>query len=223
MKDKYCVVIPAFNACRTIGNLVANVRRQGLAVLVVDDGSNDNTAGLATANGAIVLSHVRNQGKGSALRTGFRHAVRSSYDGVVTLDGDGQHDPDEILRLIDAGERQHAGIVVGNRMVSGSMPPLRRWTNQMMSHVVSFLTRQFIPDSQCGFRVIRREVLLSVSLTTTCFEIESELLLAASRRKWKMISVPIRSIYHNHGSYIQPLQDGLRFLHLVLRYLTKRI
>ena len=219
VKGRYCVVIPAFEAAQTIGEVVRHVRANGWPVIVVDDGSSDRTAAIASERGAFVISHLHNVGKGAALRTGFEYALRSRYDGVVTMDGDGQHDAAEILQLVHAGEIQHAGIVVGNRMTNGaSMPPVRRWTNVVMSRTISMMVRQTIPDSQCGFRFIRKEVLESVPLRTHRFEIESELLLAAASRRWKIVSVPVRSIYQHHSSHIHPLNDGIRFLRLVLRH-----
>ncbi|HEX9780270.1 MAG TPA: glycosyltransferase family 2 protein [bacterium] len=218
----YCVIIPAYKAEETIAQLVRASRAQGLPVVVVDDGSHDRTAQLASKEGAVVISHLKNRGKGTALRTGFRHALRAGYAGVITLDSDGQHDPRDIPVLIQAGERQHAGIVVGNRMPhGGAMPPMRRWTNQFMSWVVSALTRQRIPDSQCGFRFIHRGVLTSVRLRSRRFEIETELLLEAARRRWKMVSAPVQTIYRNEASYIRPLRDTVRFLGVVARHLLR--
>ena len=220
---RYCVVIPAFQAAKTIEPLVRDIKRQGLAVIVVDDGSTDRTAEAAAAHGALVISHLRNHGKGQALRTGFAYALRERYDGVVTMDSDGQHDPTEIPRLIQTGERQHAGIVLGNRMSRNDvMPRVRRLTNQIMSRIISALARQSIPDSQCGFRVIRKEVLEDVPLRTTRFEIETELLLRATARRWKIVSVPIQSIYREHESHIRPVRDTMRFIALVVRHLVWR-
>ena len=220
MKGRYVALIPAFNAAETIGDVIRGIRQLGLPVVVVDDGSRDTTAAVAAEQGAVVISHLRNEGKGAALRTGFQYALRETYDGVITVDSDGQHDPADIPRLIEAGERQHAGLVVGNRMGNGqAMPPLRRWTNRVMSRIVSMVSRQHIPDSQCGFRLIRKELLASVPLTATRYEIETELLLAAGRKRWKTVSVPVQSIYHGRPSHIRPLQDTWRFLQLIWRYL----
>lgn len=216
---RYCVVIPAFNAANTIGALVRSIKRQGFPVVVVNDGSADETAPIASAEGAVVISHLRNEGKGRALRTAFEHALRAQYDGVITMDSDGQHDPAEIPELIRTGERQHAGIVVGNRMATATMPPLRRLANRALSRVVSAVARQPIPDSQSGFRLIRKEVLSTLPLTSRRFEIETELLLAAAKRRWKLVFVPVRTSYENHRSHIRPVRDGLRFLRTVFRYL----
>lgn len=224
MNGKYCAVIPALDAAKTIGEVVRRIKEQGLSVVVVDDGSRDRTAAVAAEHGALVISHLRNQGKGSALRTGFEYALRSRYDGVVTLDSDGQHDPSDTPQLIHAGERQHAGIVVGNRLTNGAtMPPARRLANRVMSGIVSAVVRQDIPDSQCGFRFIRREVLEQVPLRAKHFEIETELLCAAARYHWKIVSVPVRAIYHTpHASHIRPVRDMLRFLGVILRHLLDR-
>ena len=223
MNGRYCVVMPAFDAAKTIAGLVQRIKAQGIDVVVVDDGSHDQTAALAAKQGALVISHLHNQGKGRALRTGFEYALRSGYDGVITMDSDGQHDPQEIPQLIRAAEVQHAALVLGNRMTDGAlMPPARCWTNQVMSRLVSAVTRQAVPDSQCGFRFIRKEVLASVPLRAKCFEIETELVLGAATHRWKIISVPIKTIYQGHESYIEPLRDGVRFLGVMLRYLIWR-
>ena len=100
------------------------------------------------------------------------------------------------------------------------MPRNRRWTNEMMSGIVLWMARQDIPDSQCGFRVVRRKALEQMRLTSRHFDIETELLLAASRTGWRISSIPIRTIYDKHPSHIHPLMDGLRFIRLVVRYLV---
>lgn len=220
MSLRSCVVIPAYNAAKTLEPLIRQMTQLGLDVVVVNDGSTDDTAQVATASGALVISHLGNQGKGSALRAGFAFALQAGYDAVVTVDSDGQHDPAEIPRLLAAASLPQAAVVVGHRAVNhGAMPRLRRWTNQGMSWIVSLLTRQRIPDSQCGFRVIRREVLLAIRLSSRRFDIETELLLAAARGGWTVTSVPIRTIYQHHPSRIRPVRDGWRFCRLVLRYL----
>jgi glycosyltransferase involved in cell wall biosynthesis len=218
MKGRYCIVIPAVDAADTIAALVRGAKAHGLAIVVIDDGSRDRTSALASGEGALVISHLRNQGKGRALRTGFEHALRARYEGVITMDADGQHDPADIPALIHAAEHQHAALVVGNRLADGAaMPPARRTTNRLMSKILSRLMGQTVPDSQCGFRFIRREVLETVPLHSRLYELETELLLGASRRKWKIVSVPIRTIYDKHRSRIRPVRDTLRFLGVVLR------
>jgi glycosyltransferase involved in cell wall biosynthesis len=220
MALRACVVIPAYNAARTIGPLLHQVRSIGLDAVVVNDGSTDDTAEEASRAGALVMSHLENLGKGVALRMGFAFALRGGYDAIVTLDSDGQHDPREIPCLLETASRCQAAIVVGHRLVDGSrMPMARRWTNRLMSCIVSLLARQPMPDSQCGFRVIQRQALAHLEFSSCHFELETELLLAAARRRLRVIFVPIRTIYQHQASHIHPLVDGLRFMRLVLRYL----
>jgi len=223
MSGRYCVVIPAYNAEQTIGDVVQGVKHHGFDAVVIDDGSRDRTAAIASAKGALVISHLSNQGKGRALRTGFEYILRSGYDGAITMDSDGQHDPADISHLIHEGEVQHAGIAIGNRLTNGSpMPRARRWTNRFMSSIVSAIARQSIPDSQCGFRFIRKELLRDVPLKTARYDSETEILFGAAAKRWKIISVPIRTIYRNERSHIQPVRDGLRFARLILRRLAGR-
>ena len=218
-----CVVIPAYNAERTLEALFERLKPLGLDTVLVNDGSTDRTAQIAVTAGALTISHVSNRGKGSALKTGFAYALRAGYELVITMDSDGQHDPGEIPKLLEAAADPNARIVIGHRALEAErMPLLRRWTNRMMSAVISALTRQRIPDSQCGFRGIRREALQTLPLSGRRFDLESELLLAAARRGWPIVSVPIRTIYEAHPSHIRPVLDGLRFVRLVMWYLLSQ-
>lgn len=221
---RYAVIIPAFNAQETIGELVRRIKQQGLSIIVVNDGSTDRTAAVASAQGALVISHLRNEGKGCALRAGFEYALRSGVEGIITMDSDGQHDPEEISRLVDASEQQQADLVVGNRMGhDGPMPDVRRRTNALMSWWVSLIAGQPLPDSQCGFRFIRANVLEECALRGRRYEIETEMLLRAAAHHRKIVFVPIRSIYtEQHLSYIQPIREGVRFIGILLRYLLLR-
>jgi len=215
-----CVIIPAYNAQGTIGELVWRLKALRLDIIVVSDGSTDRTTPEATGAGAVVINHLHNCGKGAAIRTGFAHAVEAGYDAVITMDSDGQHDPADVPKLLHAAHQTPSAVVIGQRMRDdGVMPPLRWWTNRLMSGMVSLMTGRTVPDSQCGFRVLPRPLLLSVRLSSCRFEIETELLLAAIRQGWEVVSVPIRTIYDHQASHIRPLADGARFLRVVLRYL----
>lgn len=222
MPPRRCVILPAYNAAATIGPLIAALQRIGLEVVVVNDGSSDATAKIATDAGARVISHLRNRGKGMALRAGFAFALQSGCDAVITMDSDGQHDPQELPRLLEASAAAPEAVVVGQRRLDGAsgMPIQRRWTNRLMSAVISALARQRIPDSQCGFRVIPCRFLAAASLRSRHFDLETELLLAACRQGRRVASVPIRTIYEGHRSHIRPVLDGWRFAWLVLRYLA---
>ena len=215
--NKICVVVPAFNESENIGKLVKELFSYVSEVIVVDDGSTDDTSGRARDAGAAVLRLPQNRGKGAALRTGFKHALETGCDGLITMDADGQHDCKDILPFIDEAERSGAGIVLGTRMKSvRDMPLVRLLTNIVTSFIVSILSRQKISDSQTGFRFIRREVVERVRLTTTNYDMESEILIKAGRKGFKITEVPIETIYSGQASNINAFVDTLRFIRLVL-------
>lgn len=218
-----CVIIPAYNEEMLIGHLVEEVKKNGLDCLVIDDGSADKTKEEAERAGADVISHSKNLGKGSSLRTGFKKAIEDDYDFVIVMDGDGQHHPDELENFIRAAEKGDAAIILGNRMEDPKgMPLIRRLTNWFMSSLISTITGQRLPDTQCGFRLIRTEVLRSVPLTTDKYEIESEVLIKAAKAGFKIRSIPIRSIYRGEKSQIRPLKDTLRFVSFIFRITFKK-
>lgn len=217
---KMLVVIPSKNLETTIGRVIEKIRSLGLDldILVVNDGSTDSTRDVAMNAGATVLDHIRNLGKGAALKTGFSYAMEHDYDAVITMDGDEQHDPKEIPRFIEALTSGGYDIVVGSRMHAvEDMPGIRIWTNRTTSRIVSRLARQEVPDSQCGFRIIRTALLRAVRLVTSKYDSESELLIRAGKRGFKIASMKIKSIYSGGVSHIRPAVDTLRFIWLVCR------
>jgi len=216
------VVIPCKNLESEVGKVVRGVLglNLGLDVVVINDGSTDGTSAAAEAAGAHVLEHEVNLGKGAALKTGFEYAIVKGYDAVVTMDGDGQHDPSAIPDFLDALDKCDADIIVGTRMHAvGEMPKLRIWTNRTTSRIVSLITGQNIPDSQSGYRLIRIRVLRDIvkSFVTTRYDTESELLIRAARRGYSTAAVAITSIYTGAVSHISPIVDTLRFVRLVSR------
>ncbi len=216
------VVIPCKNLESEVGEVVRGVLglNLGLDVAVINDGSTDGTSAAAEAAGAHVLEHEVNLGKGAALKTGFEYAIAKGYDAVVTMDGDGQHDPSAIPDFLDALDKCDADIIVGTRMHAvGEMPKLRIWTNRTTSRIVSLITGQDIPDSQSGYRLIKVRVLRDIvkSFVTTRYDTESELLIRAARRGYRTAAVAITSIYTGAVSHINPIVDTLRFVRLISR------
>ena len=139
------------------------------------------------------------------------------------MDGDGQHLPEEIPNFIRIAEHSNGSIFVGNRMSkTRNMPLLRILTNKFMSWLISQVARQKIYDTQCGFRLIKSDVLRKVSLKTSKFEIESELLIEASRLGFKIESVPIKSVYAGEKSQINPFLDTIRFIKFILKELKRK-
>lgn len=215
---KICVLIPSFNEEKTIGWLVRAVREFNYDVFVIDDGSRDRTAQFASENGAEVLINKKNLGKGASLRKAFDVLMHRDYDCIVTMDGDGQHLPEDLIHFARLFEEKRPGIIVGNRMMKPKGMPLIRWlTNKFMSFVLSKMCKQHVFDTQCGYRLIDMEVLKKLKLSTEKFEIESEMLIEAALNGFKIESVPITTVYSGQNSAIHPVKDTLRFLRFVFK------
>jgi len=210
-------VIPAYNAEASIQDVVSRARRKVARVYVVDDGSTDATAANAKRAGASLIVHTSNRGKGAALHSAFACLEDEQFTYLILLDADGQHDPNELHRLVDEARRSQADVVCGTRMDNPQgMPWLRRVTNRTMSCIVSWLCRVKLSDTQCGFRLLSRRAVRVIKLKKTNFEVESEMLLQAARHGLKVTEIPIRSIYGaNHSSHIRPVRDTFRFIRLV--------
>lgn len=220
---KICVIIPCFNVAKTIGNIVKGIKKQAIDTIIIDDGSTDTTVETAAGLEAIILRNKTNKGKGASLRAGFEYALNNGYDKVITMDGDGQHSPDDIRKFLQVMDNA-ADIIVGNRMNSASnMPIIRRITNKVMSGIISIICRQNIPDSQSGFRLIKSSSLRNLKLKSNRFEIESEVLLEAAKGSYKIFSIPVSSIYNNATSRINPFLDTYRFLRFILPYIKSYI
>ena len=220
----YCVVIPAFNEVKRIGDVVDSVKGIGHDCIVIDDGSSDNTGAVAAKHGALLLANAKNQGKGASLRKAFDFILKTTkYDGVIIIDGDGQHNVGDIEKFLQCAENEEVGMVVGNRMThTKDMPFIRVATNNFMSGLLSLACRQKMPDTQCGFRCIKRSVLEAVELTTSNYEMESEILIKASRKGFKIVSVPIETIYSDEKSKIRPGKDTIRFFKMFFRLMLSR-
>lgn len=213
---KICVIIPTHNEAKAIAGIIRRIRQQELEVLVVDDGSQDNTSEIAKDNGAIVLRNLINEGKGASLIRGFAYAVSRDFDAAITMDGDGQHLPEEIPYFTRLATYSNSGILIGNRMLKRkNMPYVRLFTNKFMSWLISLAAGQSVPDTQCGFRLIKRGVLERIDLKTSKYETESEIIIQASRLGFKIESIPVKSVYEGGKSQINPIVDTLRFIRFI--------
>jgi glycosyltransferase involved in cell wall biosynthesis len=211
-KAQCAAIVPCANEAKTIGSLVTAVRSVLSHVIVVDDGSVDNTGSLARSAGAEVIRRDAHPGKGAALRAGLARAAERGFTWALMMDGDGQHAPEDIPALLAAAGPGNADLIVGNRMLHADrMPFVRRHVNKWMSRRLSGAAGVDLPDSQCGFRLMRLEALSAISLQTERFEIESEMLLAFIARKYSVKFVPVRVIYKDERSKIHPLRDTLRW------------
>jgi len=220
---KICAVIPAFNHESTIFKVVKKTRHQVDHVVVIDDGSTDNTARLAEDAGAHVIRISKNRGKGNALRIGFRYALANDFDAIVTLDADLQHDPSEIPKFIKCYATHKSKLVIGNRLGDKEeIPRIRYAPNRIGTYTFSWLIGQPIEDSQCGFRLYDREVMANIHILNDGFEAEADLLLRAGKRGYKIGFVPVKTIYFSnrqHRSYYRPIKDTFRISIIFLRNL----
>jgi len=217
---KIAAVIPAYNEEKHIGEVVRRARQQLRDVLVIDDGSVDKTADNAREAGAEVVVHEQNRGKGETIKTGLRHVLERDADLVIILDADGQHRPEEIERFTAAAlSAEQPKLILGTRMNDlSSMPRVRRFVNRWMSNRISAVCGQDIPDTQCGFRMIHRELMPELLGGAARFDYETEMLIIASRKGFKIASVPVSTVYSDEVSSIHPVRDTIRFFKLMRRY-----
>jgi len=221
MSYRLAIIIPAFDASDTLAELLRELRAcvPSEATIVIDDGSQDGTAEMAASAGAVVIRHARNQGKGAALRTGFRYVLeRSSFDAVVTMDADLQHSVGDLPAFIRARDRFGANIVLGSRRIAGTGMPLdRRISNIVTSFLVSIRAGVPIKDSQCGYRLIGTEVLRTFETEANGFEAETEFLIRAARSNFHIVSIPVQTIYRNSGSHMTKWKTTKQFVRTLMR------
>lgn len=219
---KTCLLLPAYNESKTIGQIIQESSEFINEIVVINDGSSDETAEIAVACGAVCLTNTTNCGKGNALRKGFAYALEHGCELIFTMDSDGQHQPADIPRFLEHFEDKHPDILIGARATQDfrtSMPLHRQVNNCLISFVGSKLCGQQVPDFQSGYRLIRAEVLRQVHLETERYETESELLIKAGRLGFRIESLPIQTRYGNEISHIKPLREIWLFTRLFLRSL----
>ena len=197
---KILVIVPCFNAENFIKDTIDDIRRYQNNVLIIDDGSTDKSYDeMKDIKGIRILRHRHNKGKGAALKTGFMYAVENNFDAVITIDADGQIDKYD--------------IITGSRMHNVRNMPLRRiLANSISSFIVTLRCRQKVPDSQSGYRMIKTDVLNDVKLEQDGYQMETELLLKASKKGYKIGSVHIKTIYGKEVSHINPFTVTWRFI-----------
>ena len=220
VRAEVLALIPAYNEAAHIAAVVTATLMH-LPLLVVDDGSVDDTASLAEGAGAQVLRQVPNQGKGAALKAGFRWAIEHGYAAVVALDADGQHDPHEIPGFLNAYQSQQADLVIGERDFS-RMPPARRLANSLGRWSFSWAVGASIPDNQSGYRLVSQRLMQALlESTEQGFEYKVEMIAICVRRGYRLGWVPIRTIYAGEASHIRPLQHIGNYLRILWKIRTK--
>jgi glycosyltransferase involved in cell wall biosynthesis len=229
IRSQTAAVIPAYQDEKHIGDIARRTRERLDYVLVVDDGSTDQTEQRAREAGAEVIVHAQNQGKGEAIKTGLTHWLgpanpSSGQDRQITwvilLDSDGQHLPEEIDRFLQAAASvTRPTFFIGNRMEDVvRMPLVRRVVNRYMSNQISRVCGQKIPDTQNGYRMLDRQLIPDMLGGGHRFDYDTEALIIASRKGYRIESIPITTVYTDQVSKIHPVRDGLRFFKMMRRY-----
>ncbi len=204
-------LIPAYDEGPRIGAVVEAASRH-LPVVVIDDGSHDDTADRARAAGATVLAQLPNAGKGAALRLGFRHALDAGAPAVVTLDADGQHDPAEIPAFLERFGARRAELIIGQRDLR-SMPRVRRLSNTIGGLALAAALGRSVPDNQSGYRLIGRTLMRALlDSEEQGFEFEVEMIARCIALGLPIDSVPIRTIYAGEPSHIRPWRHFTEFV-----------
>ncbi len=221
--EKIALLIPVYNEEKNLERVLKGCFPYQLDIIVVDDGSRDQTPNIVKRlkktcyPSLILLQHPKNKGKGAALKTGLQYALNQGYQGVITLDGDAQHDPREIKKFLQMVEKEKPDLIIGDRFQNHQGMPFVRWlTNYTTSRIISWLAGQRVEDVQSGFRYLSSRVIKNIPLETNNFDTEPELILKACWLKYQVKNLPISTIYHQDTrSEVNKFTDTLKFLRLV--------
>ncbi|MCW4032692.1 MAG: glycosyltransferase family 2 protein [Candidatus Bathyarchaeota archaeon] len=215
---KIACVIPAFNEEHTIKKVTKQASKFCEPIIVVDDGSFDRTANRALEVGAYVISHLLNLGTGAAISTGIKIALDGGANIIITMDGDGQHDPNDIPSLLEPILLEKADVTIGSRFLGNieCMPFHKRIGNRILSILNSILFNEKFTDTQSGFRAYSRDVFASILHESSDYSWASEMLIHIIRSKFKCIEVPIKTIYIKERSRGTSIIDGLRIFLRIL-------
>lgn len=208
--NRTLAILPAYNEELAIGSIVLRTKKYVDKVIVIDDGSKDKTSEIAKMAGAEIIKHSSNKGKGVALKTGF-NAV-NGYDIIVTMDTDGQHNPDEIPKLIAPIIKGKADIVNGSRYINGqdeNTPFYRRVGQIILDKATYFQSGIKISDSQSGFRAFAKHTINNFRFNSTDYSIESEMITDIANNGFKIREVEIRVRYDVNGSKKNPISHGM--------------
>ncbi len=214
-RNSICAVIPFYNEKESLAGVISCTLPHVDHLILVDDGSTDGTQNIIPLNEKIILiAHPQNLGKGAALKSGLIESIKRGFDISITLDADMQHPPDDIPKFIS--ELKKYDVVVGNRLSSlGNMPLQRIASNKLTSLLLSLKTKIKLPDTQCGFRGYRNNVLENILPNFSGYEAESEMLINASRSNCRIGFVTIPTIYANEKSKMKPVKTIIGFLRVL--------
>ncbi len=225
---RYDVLIPAYNAETTISELISQLSsliQPPKNIIVVDDGSQDNTVQICKNHKVRVIRNIENRGKGYVLKIGFKTFLEdSSTEYLLCLDADLQHPVSSVPDFLRVAENKQSKFVLGVRKDRlKSMPGHRVLSNLLTSYIISWFSGQDIKDSQCGFRLIHRDLLKKVKLAENGYQLESEMILNSAREGFLIDYVSIPTIYNDEKSYIGNFSDTFRFTRLIFREIKGRM
>lgn len=222
-KRRIVAVIPCFNVEATLEKVIDGIKDIVDDIVVVNDGSTDNTKRVAEEKKVKVVEHEKNMGLGYALRTGFREAMKDNFDAVITIDGDGQHGIEDIRKVVEEYRSGNYSVIIGSRLKLKSewknFPKERLAGNLLMTFLTNLACGiKVTTDSQSGLRLIEREVLEKLELRSKRMEISSEIILEIRRNNFPIHEVPIKAIYREEKSNYKVVLDSLRILFLVITH-----
>jgi glycosyltransferase involved in cell wall biosynthesis len=218
-KKKIIITLPAYNEENYVANVVLGARRFADDVVVIDDGSDDNTAEVARAVGASILSHGIRRGYGECIKSCFNLMKQRNADVLVTIDADGQHVPDEIPRLLIPIINGEAEVVIGSRFLGEktNIPSYRKFGINLITFLCNFCSQVKYTDAQSGFRAYSKEVLEKVNIKGKGMGASVEVLINLREKGFRIKEVPISCSYHSGGSTLNPLVHGIGVVVTVLR------
>lgn len=216
-ESRIVAVIPCYNEQATIGRVVLGALRSATDVIVINDGSMDRTEEEAKRAGALVISHPKNRGKGAALKTAFEYLKQMQFKAAVVMDGDGQHDPAEITRLVEPIIKGNADMVIGSRYLEGAdkIPFYRKIGQRVLNYVTYQVSKVRVSDSQSGYRSFSYRAVKEMELKEKGFSVESEMQIIAGRKDLKVVEIPISTIYNGKAKR-NPFAHGFNVLFRVL-------
>ena len=216
--------IPCFNEQRFIGSVVLRAKGYVDLVLVVDDGSSDSTQHVAQLAGATVIRHESNKGKGAAITSAFQYAREAGCSALVLLDGDGQHDPDDVPRLLRLVLNGEADMVVGSRFlqIKSNVPGYRVWGQQLLTFVTNLGSQAKLTDSQSGFRAFSPKAIKALSFSEEGLSVESEMQFLAKEANLRLAEIPIAVAYHDKARR-SPVAHGMGVFNSVLGLVSRRL
>ncbi len=219
--SKYCVIIPAYNAEKQIDNVIGEIKNvnQNLTIIVVDDGSSDDTAFVVEKQRAVkLIRHEKNRGKGAAIKSGIQTALINDFHYALFIDADLQHDPQKVNDFIDIREKDDLELVLGLRTFWGSGMPFHRiLSNSITSFMISLRIGKRVHDSQCGYRLIDITRIKTDDIINDGFQFESEFLIKMIYSGMKYSEILIPTTYNKSGSSINNVMDTVRFTYLYLK------